>query len=631
MSSRLSKVIALFFMFAVALSFLWPIFDIDFPWHVKTGEYIYTHGEIPKSDPFTIGSNGSPTEKFILSQYWLAQVLFYILFKAYGPIAIVLIKSLIFTSLIAILWASMKETPVVITAAVLYVAVMILMNYTGERPQLFSFLFALLTIVILERYRLDGSRSALFFLPIVMLIWANCHGGFILGNVLIALACSSETIKYLLFRRYTSPLNDKQLMLLLFTGLFSILISYLNPNSHYAYSFAIGGIGPASQIMEYQTPLAETLGAFAKNANFLYWSLMGYVLVILALNLRKTDITHLALVSFTLALSLTAVRYVPFFVLCGVIIAGRYTSGIGASLRYRHKEKVVLLLNIAVLIAVMIWAGGKIKSWPGFSNLSKIGWVRFNPQSAAVFINQNIEKANIFNSHNTGSWLIFGLYPKFRLFMDTRAYNSKLSALTTNISFAVDAEYDATSTTDALGELLPKDYGTIKIGVGQPPASGKTPIKRGGHTPFWREQLLKYDIDLIIHEGTNYFTGEIYPLPLRLIKDDEWKLIYLDGRVLIFVRDVPRFRDVIERFSLDKSKVYDEIGMENSPKLGSAHAGVYSSLAFALLMKGTSDDATVRKYIKQALYLDPNHLVANYLQGFMALKDKKLNTTKENE
>src|ERR1039458_5906505 len=137
-SARLYKVITLFFLFATFFTYLWPIWDCDFPWHVKTGEYIYMHREIPKTDPFTIGSDGSITEKFILSQYWLAQLLFYMLFASYGPIAIVILKSLIFTGIIAILWFSMKETPVAVKAAVLYITALLFTAYVGERPQLFS-------------------------------------------------------------------------------------------------------------------------------------------------------------------------------------------------------------------------------------------------------------------------------------------------------------------------------------------------------------------------------------------------------------------------------------------------------------------------------------------------------------
>ena len=373
-------------------------------------------------------------------------------------------------------------------------------------------------------------------------------------------------------------------------------------------------------IQEYKTPFAETLGEFAGIDDFFYWSLVGYVLVMLALNLRKPDITHLALVFFTLALSLTAVRYVPFFVMIGLLVAGRYKTGIDDSVRFRHKEKAILLLNVAVLVMVMIWTGSKVRSFPGVRNLSSMGWSENDSEKAARFIEQNIEKATIFNSHNSGSWLIFRLYPKFRLFMDTRAYNSTNFNDLMYISYGMRSEGDLTSLEDAMGEILPKEYGTIMVGIGKTPDTGKSSVKRSVRNPLWRELLMRHNIDLIIHEATNYYSGEIYPLPLRLIKEDDWKLIYLDGKVLIFVRSVPRFRDVIERFGLDKSRVIDEIGMENAPKVGSLHSRVYSSLAFALLMKGNSDEV-VGNYIKQALYLDPKSMTAAYVQAFMKLKE----------
>lgn len=622
--SRLHKTIILFFLFAVFLRLLVPILDCDFPWHLKTGEYIFEHREIPKSDPFTNASDGSVTEKFILSQYWLAQLLFHLVFSGYGPIGIVLLRTLIFTGIISILWFSMKKTPISIKTAILYFTTILFLAYSGERPQIFSFLFALLTVLILEKYRIEGSLRHIIFLPPLMLIWANVHGGFIFGDVLIAIVCLSETVKYFFIRRYATPLRDKRLLLLLGVGLSAVLISYLNPNSHHAFSFALGGVGsPFGQmIQEYMSPLAETWGARANRNSFIYWSLMGYVLVLLALNLRKPDITHLALVSFTLALSLTAIRYVPFFVMTGLLISGRYSAGIGDSIKFRQKAKALLLLNIAVLVMAMFWTGSRIKSFPGVLNLSKMGWAKYDPENAAGFIEKNIEKATIFNSHSAGGYLVFRLYPKFRLFIDTRSYSQTNVTETIYISYAMRSEDDMTSLLDAMGELMPKDYGKINVSVGNPPDKGKAPFKQPGHPPLWRELLRKHNIDLIIHEASNIFSGDMYALPLVLIKEDDWRLIYLDGRVMIFVRDVPWFRDVIARFGLDKSKVIDEIGMENTSRLGNLHSSVYSSLAFALLMKGNSDDV-VREYIKQALYLDPKSPTANYLEAYLSLKDEK--------
>ena len=172
-SARLYKVITLFFLFSTFVSYLYPIWDDDFPWQVKTGEYIYMNREIPRTDPFTTGSDGSMTEKFLLSQYWLAQLFFYLLFAVYGPIAIVILKGLIFTGIIAILWFSMKETSVPVKAAVLYLTALLLTWYSGERPQLFSFLFALLTVVILEKYRVGGPGRLLFFLVLLQNLWVK--------------------------------------------------------------------------------------------------------------------------------------------------------------------------------------------------------------------------------------------------------------------------------------------------------------------------------------------------------------------------------------------------------------------------------------------------------------------------
>ena len=49
----------------------------------------------------------------------------------------------------------------------------------AARPHLFTWLFMVVTLAILTT---GGKR--LYWLPAVMLIWANLHGGFILGLVL---------------------------------------------------------------------------------------------------------------------------------------------------------------------------------------------------------------------------------------------------------------------------------------------------------------------------------------------------------------------------------------------------------------------------------------------------------------
>lgn len=615
--SRLEKFIALFFFIAVTIYFMIPIMDPDFPWHIKTGEYIYQHKEIPKTDPFSIASTGSSAEKFLLSQYWLAQVIFYLIFSTIGPLGIIILRSLVFAGIIAILWFSMKESPPLLKACVLYFTATLFLVYLGDRPQLFTFLLSAIVVVILENYRKTTSVKWLALLPAVMLFWANVHGGFILGDVLIIIVCLSETAKYFFIRKLAQPLTEQKLLWLLVIGLASIMVSYVNPNSSYAFIFAFeGATSPyIKAIKEYQTPLTETWGPFASRANFIYWGIMGYSLVLLALNLRRLDITHLGLVFFTLYISLDAVRFVPFFVMTALIISGQYCFGIRIPDNFASLKKLQTPVNVLLLITVMLWAGHLAYSHPGKRFLTKIVGSRIYPEQAVLFLEQNVPSAKMFNSHSTGSYLLLRLYPKFKVFIDTRAYNTQMVLEANDITYAKRWDGDRYSLWDALNELLPKDYGKIEINSGARPADIPKEAK-------WMKLLREYNIDIIVHEASNFYTGELYPLSLCLIKNAEWKLVYSDGKVMIFVRDIPKFKYLITKYEMKKEKVYDEIGMENAPRLGSLHSRVYSSLAFALLMKGGSDKLA-EEYIKHALYLDPKDIFASYLEAFLKIKKRK--------
>jgi len=615
-NSWLKRAVAFFFFIAAAVYFLRPIGDVDFPWHLKPGQYIFQHGEIPKTDPFSTASTGSRAEYFLLSQYWLAQVIFYLIFSNFGPLGIVILRSLVFAGIVAILWTSMRETPLLLKTSVLSLTVMMFPTYLGERPQFFTFFLAAVILVVLEGYRKTKSLKKLFLLPPVMLIWANLHGGFIFGDVIIMIVCVSETLKYFFLKKPYPPLEGRKLLWLLAMGSLSIFVSYVNPNSSYAFTFAIEGIlSPGiKSIREYISPLAETWGPFVNSTNFIYWGIVGYSLIILALNLRSLDITHLGLISFTLVLSLTAIRFVPFFLITALIISGQYRFGLTIPGKYHNLERLKPLVNMLLLITVTFGAGYLIYSHPGIRYLTTIMESRYYPERAADFLEEKVPSARIFNSYNIGSYLLFRLYPKFKVFIDTRGYNAQVASDERDITTARRWDGDTLSTVDAANELLPEDYGRIKIEGARPHLFPKE--------PKWQKLLRNYNIELIVLEASNVFTGELYALPLSLISNNEWKLVYYDGKAMIFVKDIPKFEGLIAEYELPKERVYDQIGMENAPKLGSFHSEVYSSLAFSILMKGGSEDRA-EDFVERALHLDPKNLFATYLEALLAIRENK--------
>jgi len=625
---KLKNIVALFFFAVVAIRFISPVIDPDFPWHLKTGEYIYQHREIPKTDPFGIISTGDIREKFILRGYWLGQLMYYGIFSFSGLAGIVVLRSLFLTGIIIILWFAMKHAPILMKMGILFLtAHLFLVGYSGDRPQLFSFFFGPAVIAMLEHYRRTMSAKLLLVLPFLMCIWANVHGGYIFGNVAIAVFCFFEVLKYFFLREKSASLTQKSLLLLTVIGLISIAASYCNPNHFQALSLTFETRGDAiyQYIKEYHSPIVETRGAFANTGNFIYWGIMGYCLVLLALNLRRLDLTDLGLVFFSLYISLTAVRFVPFFLAAGLLISGKYKFNIIDPDRLSRLKRLEKPVAAVALLSVLLWGGLLVRSMPALKALNTMQESRLYPVKAARFLSENLEGGRIFSSYNIGSFLLWQLYPKFKTFVDTRGLNYEVLAMIELVSNAKRSEDDKYFFVDALAALLPMRNGKVAIDMGKRPA--KLPA-----TELWSDLLTRYDIDIIVHEASNLFSGSLYPLVLRLASDKDWRLIYSDGIVLVFVRDVAKFGNLISKYELDKKRIYDEIGIENVNKVGRAHSAIYSSLAFALLMKGGADKI-IEEYIAHALYLEPDDLLANYLEAFLKLKkaerDKPLSASSE--
>src|ERR1017187_11034894 len=73
------------------------IYDSDFWWHLRTGQYIVEKHALPSPDPFAWTTANSPdaypgearTRQFNLTHEWLAQGIFYAVWRGGGTAAIV--------------------------------------------------------------------------------------------------------------------------------------------------------------------------------------------------------------------------------------------------------------------------------------------------------------------------------------------------------------------------------------------------------------------------------------------------------------------------------------------------------------------------------------------------------------
>lgn len=593
--------LALIFIFIFAL-FSVEIRDSDFWWHLKTGEYIYKTGSIPTTDPFAFTSLAkdpinpeSKRIKFILTQYWLAQVVFYWVYNLFNFQGIIFLRAFILTLFIFIIYISLRRegAGLYLSVGLLIPTVMIISsNFTGERPQLFSFLFAFLLIFLMDGFRkrssvaydetkITGSSGMKYLMPIpfLMLIWTNLHGGFFVGTVLILGYLFCELVKYRA-KKFGTSLNANSIKYFSMISVLSVIVSLINPNGYNVVS-----ILTELEKSRYRETIIEAMSPLKIGLSYADVSLFFLILVlslaVLLINLKKLDLTDAAIFSGLAIMGLSAVRFIPFFVPLATLVIARYGLKTGGNIFHTERFSSLIpkgrIVFVVCLLAILIV--GSVK----YDFFVKSG-VRQNkyPEGAVKFLKENRITGNMFNPYYWGGYLIWGLYPDYKVFIDGRG-------LIEDVYFQYLNVFQA-------------KYQKIE------------------DIPEWKAILKAYNINFILTFSVDKFTGQMVPLVPALYNSPEWHLIYMDKISLIFIKDRPENKHFIERLGIPKEWLWSEVVTEallkvrESPK----RANFFITIGDAFINKKSYQDAR-SAYIK-ALETDPDNAVVRdrikYLESY---------------
>lgn len=158
--------------------------SVDLAYHLRAGAEILDNRAIPTADSWTFTAFGAPWT----DQQWGAQVLLAAIYRLGGWTGLVILRAaliaLIFGCLFGIGWRrglGMRRSAWLTLAAFLISAVAL-----GLRPQLLGMaLFALALLLLTDRRAHPGR---LWAIPLIVLVWANIHGSFFLGPLVLGLA-----------------------------------------------------------------------------------------------------------------------------------------------------------------------------------------------------------------------------------------------------------------------------------------------------------------------------------------------------------------------------------------------------------------------------------------------------------
>jgi len=605
-------IISLFFLYAFC-SFMQPLADPDTSWHVKTGEYIYETRTIPQEDPFSYAGDKIPfIGKFILTQYWLAQVLFHLIYSYFGTLGLVLLGAATFTGATVLVWRVLKDTGFYLSLLLTGgFTLIMLQDFLAIRPQMFTFLFTAVTIYLLERYKERRLKKYLAWLPFLMLVWANIHGGFIYGVVVMFIYLITAYIILFLKNRSialpSEPLSRAQLQYFSIIFIASIALSMINPNMYKAflYAFTVHSQALFSSIEEFLTPFS-TWKVRPSSMLIKYWIYVFIMAILLIIFIIRRHITPALLIIFSISLTFMSIRYIPLF----AIVATAVFKYIPFKTKKSRSMPSVYAMK---LIAGLVLSGLLLYSHP-FKGHAYYQYsdTTYYAVTASDFLKENKIKGNIVASYNKSSFLLFQLFPDSRIYSDSR-YISEERYLK---GLRLEGEFDPMiNRLEEINNLIPKGIGNITVKEeGRDNDSVAERVR-------WRNMLEEMKAEIIVYEAINFFSGNVYPIIFKLIQEDDWKLIHADGNAMIFIKDLDKYKDIINKFNMPKFLVYDEIIEEGLRGVGTNVYNYYSSIALALLLKGIANDDTLY-YIETASSMAPNDVMVNYCRTLYMLMIK---------
>ncbi len=405
--------LTLFFL-VLLFSTLYNNIDFDFFARLIVGKSFFQTGTLFNNDFYSYGK----THEFI-DHEWGSSLIFYLVQDNFGDIGIYFLKSIVvFITLFLItkiIKLENKEVKFHILFFFFVLHTVISNVFSTVRCQLFSFLFFILFLYILKYAKIKKNYRVLWCLPVLNIIWANMHGGFVMGIALIFIFLIGE------FLNDRKSNFNKYILLTLVTTLFSSLI---NPYGikYITYIFEAFMLDRI-HVTEWQSAFFSKiyLHKYLKFKLFFFITIILFIISITKNIITKgfknfyndIDKTKCLILLFCILISLKALRCHVFFTYC--VLALCYCDFYNI-FNKKLPEIIDNAKEIILFILIAISAFSHIHQ----NQFQNIVYEKDYPIYCVEFIKQNNLKGNIFAIFHTGSYIAYKLYPNNYVFMDGR-------------------------------------------------------------------------------------------------------------------------------------------------------------------------------------------------------------------
>jgi hypothetical protein len=431
--------IALPVVLVLCFGFLLKLRLVDFWWHLKIGEIIVSTRTLPRTDLFSFTAAGNP---FIL-QNWLVEIVYYLVYRVGGLSTLVALNSVLLVSALIPVYHLCRRATSHLRVSVLaaLIPAISLLYFGSVRTQVFSFVLFSVYYWVLTQYR-NKRRDVVWVLPLLMVVWVNLHGAFILGIGLVVIFLVVEAVNRVVNGERPDTLTGRDLAKLGVVLVIAAIATLANPETYrlFEYVRAVADAAAQYQVLEWEPPRIGQLEGIA-----LFFGPFFITLLTLLFTKERADLIDIVLfmifsifgmmslrngVWFSIIVAPMLARYLPRIEWMGLIhklrryrqidaiaVWAKRRKQAGAPIRYGiNRQIAVLLLTITVLVCPWVYPhlGNRL-----FGNTL---WEASTPVGAMDFIQRSGLQGHIFHPQIYGDYLIWRLYPAQRTFMDGRVH-----------------------------------------------------------------------------------------------------------------------------------------------------------------------------------------------------------------
>jgi hypothetical protein len=364
--------------------------SIDLAYHLRAGDLMLRTHHLLRTDPFAFTVAGLPWT----DQQWGAQIILGGVFRAFGWGGLALLQTITAVAIFFFVYRACRARGAAprMAAWVTLGAALVASFGLTLRPQLIAALLFSASLWLIAERRVHPRR--LWVVPVLVAVWANIHGTFFLGSLLLLLAALEDRLD-------RNPLAKRTFLI----ALVALAATLVNPFGPGVWGYLIS-LSTNSNITD---AISEWQAASFRNpSDVVFFASVVIVFVLLMRRGRQISWSTVLTVVVFFIVGVTARRSEMWWALAvAPALAG---SMVGPS-RRRAEVRELPSVNV-VIAAVIVMAVFVTFPW------SLIGADRTYPGSRVFLslpgITSTLEREarpgdRIFNSQKFGSWLEFAV------------------------------------------------------------------------------------------------------------------------------------------------------------------------------------------------------------------------------